>query len=433
MAVGALGLVACAAVRSGAGGGASDGGVTSPAEASAPSGPKCGATVTRIVDLSALAADVGAFGLYGVRLAVDATSIYFGYDHALMSVPIRGGQVVTRALLPEDPDELIVTSTNIVFPVRTGTGFDEAIFSVPIAGGSLTTLATVAPAANGALGFGADDRNVYFVDAQGTKRVAPDGGAVRVINDQVTSATAAGSIAVVGSDLVVPCCKSDLAQSTVGDVLSVPLDGGAPTTLATGQPNAWPLACGSDICWWTGETPFGEVGTSGPGAIARLAPDGGLMTLPNAPYFPWSFLFDGTDFFETVGCDVCDGTLLRIPASGAPVVAMGAGTFAAVDDECVYFSNPGGIYSVAKSYGDSAMDGGADGDAVPAGSVPCSQTLGPVDAGVPDVGPTRWCTPPSGCEPYAGGWACCFYGALGTTTCDLVGGSDAAGDAGEED
>lgn len=123
------------------------------------------------------------------------------------------------------------------------------------------------------------------------------------------------------------------------------------STLAMGQPNAsFPLACGEDICWWTGQTPFGVAGTSGPGFVARLAPDGGLKTLPNAPYSPWSFVFDGTDFFETVACDACFGTLLRVPASGAPVITMGEGTYAAVDDECVYFSNPTGIYSVQKSY-----------------------------------------------------------------------------------
>jgi hypothetical protein len=44
--------------------------------ASALSGPKCSSTQTTLVDLSALAADVGANALYGVHLAVDATNVY---------------------------------------------------------------------------------------------------------------------------------------------------------------------------------------------------------------------------------------------------------------------------------------------------------------------------------------------------------------------
>jgi hypothetical protein len=39
----------------------------------------------------------------------------------------------------------------------------------------------------------------------------------------------------------------------------------------------------------------------GPGAIERLDVSGKLTSLSQAPYFPRSLVFDGTDFFETVG------------------------------------------------------------------------------------------------------------------------------------
>jgi hypothetical protein len=171
-----------------------------------------------------------------------------------MSVPIRGGPVVTLARLPFDFQELIVIPTSIVFPDPTGNGRDQLILSVPIRSGSPVTLATVP---NGVAGFGADDQNVYFIDEDGTKSVALSGGEVHVVTDTVTSSTASG-LGVVGSNLIVPCCGSAGAvQSSVGNILGVPLDGGPPTTVATGQPNAsFPLACGSDICWWAGEAPF---------------------------------------------------------------------------------------------------------------------------------------------------------------------------------
>jgi hypothetical protein len=390
-----------------------------------------------------LAAETGANGLFGVDLAVDSTSVYFGYDSALMSVPIHGGPVTTLARLPFNLNRTpIVTSERVVFPVSTGTGTDDVILSVPVAGGSMVTLASVP---NGASGFGADSQTVYFIDQQGTKRVPLAGGDVEVITTQVTSANAGGQIAVIGGNLIVAGFTTvtlDAGEITLtlqtGDryIQSIPTDGGSPTTIATGQPNAsFPLACGADICWWSGATPVGVAGTSGPGNVARLAPDGGMTTLPGAPYAPWSFLFDGTDFFETVACDVCfGGPLLRIPASGAPVVTMGAGTYAAVDDTCVYYSTPDGIFSMAKTSGGNEPDGGAEAEAPPIGSVLCSASLGPVDAGTVDAGATQWCEPPHGCEPYGDGWACCFYDAIGNTSCDLIGNADAgAGDDGGSD
>ena len=161
-------------------------------------------------------------------------------------------------------------------------------------------------------------------------------------------------LAVVGSNLVV---------TAGGPVIAVPIGGGPPTTLAPQQPNAeFPMACGPDTCWWTGAPPS-AFGPTGPGYIARLR--AGSVTTISAPVYPWSIAFDGSNFFETVGCDLCSGTLLRISPSGTPPVTMTSAGFVAVDDECAYLSVvegfdlpsnadggiPGtGIYSVEKSY-----------------------------------------------------------------------------------
>jgi hypothetical protein len=151
-------------------------------------------------------------------------------------------------------------------------------------------------------------------------------------------------------------------------VLSVPVQGGPPTSLATNQPSAsFPMACGTDVCWYTGAA-ASAMGPTGPGFIARLAGD--AVTTLSGEVYPWSLVFDGSSFFETVGCDLCSGTLVRIPSTGAPPVKMVDAGFAAVDDECVYISVsagfdlpsaddggiPGsGIYSVPKSYSDPSL------------------------------------------------------------------------------
>jgi hypothetical protein len=99
-----------------------------------------------------------------------------------------------------------------------------------------------------------------------------------------------------------------------------------------------------------GATPNGVAGTSGPGAIERLNAGGKLTALAGAPYLPWSLVFDGSNFFETVACDICDGEMWRIPADGGPAVAMGSGSFVAVDDSCAYWSVLASIFSASKSY-----------------------------------------------------------------------------------
>jgi hypothetical protein len=379
---GATGAAASSMARSG------DGGPSGGA-----SGPKCGSTPTQLVDFNALANEVGAGGISATQLAVDTTSIYFVFGDALMRVPIRGGPAsVMVTLLPQvgqncDP---LATSTSVLLHHVVGDGTNEEVLSVPSHGGSATTLAT----SNGFVrGLATDGHGVYFVDSAGLKGVPVTGGNVQLLSDAIGSEPT--GVAVVGSNLV----------ATGGNVvLSVPIQGGPSTALGGQQPNAeFPMACGSDTCWWTG-APASAMGPTGPGYIARLA--NGSVTTISAPVYPWSLAFDGTNFFETVGCDLCSGTLLRIPPSGTSPVTMGSAGFVAVDDECAYLSVldgfdlpsaldggiPGtGIYSVEKSYaaptpagGDSEpTEGAAD-----SGTSGCPSSSG-IETGVePDGGAT---------------------------------------------
>jgi hypothetical protein len=314
------------------------------------SGPTCGATPTLLVDFQALVAQLGVSSYAAPALALDSKSIYFVFDDALMSVPIGGGPLVTMLQLPFPSNVVlqlapVVNSTSVLLDYPTGGARDQQIVSVPIDGGSATNLTV----SNGVITeFGADNQNLYFIDDDGAKSVPVGGGSVQLLTDQVTAANVTGSggaLAVVGSSLL----ATSSAQG--GSVMAVPLQGGAPTTLATQQPAAsFPMACGSDICWWTGSSSGNTAGSSGPGFIARLDASGNVTTLPQAPFFPWSLVFDGTDFFESVGCDVCDGSLVRIPAAGGPAVSMGMGSFIAVDASCAYWSSIAGISSALKSY-----------------------------------------------------------------------------------
>ena len=43
------------------------------------------------------------------------------------------------------------------------------------------------------------------------------------------------------------------------------------------------------------------------------------------------------------------------------------------------------------------------------GSTLCSLLSGPVDAGLEDAGPSRWCAPGQQCLMFNGGWTCCLH------------------------
>jgi hypothetical protein len=315
---------------------------------------RCGATLKQLVDFRAVATQTNSTGISaGTPLAVDATSLYFVMGYTLMQVPLDGGSPSVLAHLPDAQQllsqdiEPFVTSTNVLLHYIPASSNNEEIVAVPLQGGNPSVLTT---SSGRILGFAVSGPNVYFVDSSGAKTVPVSGGAVHLLTSQVASG--ASGLAVVGSEVVV--------TEGNGTIVGVPVAGGSPTTLATQQMNAsFPLACGSGVCWWTGAAPNPMV-TGGPGQIERLDADGGLTTIPGAPSYPWALAFDGTSFFEAVGCDVCPGSIVRVPISGTPA-SMTSGGFVAVDDQCIYFSTiqaypppPGGsgegIFSVTKSY-----------------------------------------------------------------------------------
>ena len=333
------------------------------ADVTAPVAAKCGATPTQLVDFNALATQNRVAFIGAMQLALDGTNVYFVFGDQLMRVPISGGAAL-GSKLGLDPNgfqswDPVATPAAVVlhYLVPGDVNSDERIVAVPPQGGTETVLAT----SHGSVwSLTADQNNAYFADSMGIQRVPLAGGDVQLLDAQASMGGAeVGGLAIVGSNVVATSAAQD------GEVIGVPIQRGTATILATGQPGArFPMACGSDTCWWEGgsETAMGAI--TAPGYIARLT-GAAVTTIPGRVY-PWSLTFDGSDFFETVGCDACAGTLVRIPASGAPPVEMGSAGFIAVDEQCAYFSVvlgdstlpsqtdgglPGtGIYSVVKSY-----------------------------------------------------------------------------------
>jgi len=219
-------------------------------------------------------------------------------------------QALAPPNLTQMNDPIATSESVLLHHVVGGSGSNEQIVSVRTQDGATTPLAM----SNGQIaGFAADDRNVYFADSGGVKSIAQGGGLIRLLSVNVTSHPS--GLAVVGANVFVTSAADEA-------VYGVPVQGGSPTTIAAMQFGAqFPLPCASDICWWTGGTSDPLAGPA-PGAIERLNSNGTITTIPGATAYPWSIAFDGSDFFETVGCDICPGSLIRIPSSGAGSTLM---------------------------------------------------------------------------------------------------------------
>jgi hypothetical protein len=138
-----------------------------------------------------------------------------------------------------------------------------------------------------------------------------------------------------------------------GGVQSLPLGASAAesaTTLATGLPNGGlaAAACGGEICWLN--EPYSVLMEIDPasGATRQIANLSNVLGSTN------NMVSDGTALFIEGGFDPSGArTIVRMSNDGAPplpvvTLADGGGTLA-VDDECVYFSSPTGISSLAKT------------------------------------------------------------------------------------
>jgi hypothetical protein len=355
-----IGVVACsgntalgpAASEAAVGSPGADAGATSPTPQAEPA---CSATPKQLLDFNVLARDLGASPSPEVSpLAVLGSSVYFVFDKAsmgggtLLSLPLQGGAYTALrngiAVLRIIDDPVATPTAVVLHEFPNDVTNDEEILAVSQPSGAPRILTT----SNGPVsGITANDSNVYFVDHDGLKSVPLAGGRAQLLSDAISDVTASG-LAVVGSNIVATTVAPDLTSS--GALYEVPLGGGSPTMLPTGQPsNFFPMACGSDVCWAMGP----DLGR-GPGFIARLS--GGAVTTISAATVPGSLSFDGTSFYATVGPD---GSLVRIPASGGPAVTMAGAYTAAVAGDCVYYMleqletgggiDPGsGIYVVRK-------------------------------------------------------------------------------------
>jgi hypothetical protein len=198
----------------------------------------------------------------GAGIAVDATHVYWTVDVAgtVMKVPIGGGAPITLASGQSSPFGIAVDAANVYWTTFVD---DGTVMSVPIGGGTLVTLAI---GQSNPMGITSDATNVYWADFGTGAKNYSDGAVMAVpIGGGAPTTLATGAyaacVAVNATDLFwnwdtiakLPLQDGGLSTtlSTIpggglaldstqiywvptGGPVSLPLDGGTPTVLATG-------------------------------------------------------------------------------------------------------------------------------------------------------------------------------------------------------
>lgn len=323
-----------------------------------PDNGRCGPTPRALVADLAFAGDAGGSVQAQITsMVLDGSDLYFvvgpqpapgnpaqaaaGMAGAVMRVStyggtpaaIAGGYAFVRPALT--PSTVILAETTV-----SGTG-EVDIATVPRGGGTQTTLATL----TGTALFSppvTDGTSIYFGDGSGLESVPLAPPSTPVTPTRLSPASV-NNLAVFGQSL--------LMLFPTGDIESLPLgagDAGVETSLGTSLPSTPQtlIACGSDACWLAGAD-IDEIAPAG-GAVATTA----TVTGPVAA--PTGLVFDGMNFFVvgTAGTSTGTAAIARVPRQGGPqvvVATLPSSGPIAVDDACVYFATPTGIFSLQKN------------------------------------------------------------------------------------
>jgi hypothetical protein len=258
-----------------------------------PDGAYCDAHVSAVVplpspvDAAAVSVPPGATlvasGLEGiVAVAVDATNVY-ALASELLAVPKAGGSPVVLAR--SQGFHLAVDSARAVVSTLGG------LSTVPIGGGAVTPLA---PTTNLVDGLAIDAANAYYASGDRTQIVVssvPLGGGA-----MTTLATAPPRGIDVGTPFEsVATDGTNVYFLTSDSVMKVPLSGGAPVALATGQSTLTTIATDGQNVYWAANT-----------AILKVPVGGGTpVTLGQDPNGAPTFLdVDGDELYYVTGVSV---------------------------------------------------------------------------------------------------------------------------------
>lgn len=252
-------------------------------------------------------------------IAVDANYAYWtsvtssGFPGFIMKVPLDGGTPITLASVTCLPMGLKVNATSVFFMCDTlatawGTGVDtNYVMSVPRQGGTPTTLV----AEEGyALDLAIDGANIYW--SHGPPSYVSNGETVSPIDGRLEKAPLGGgaqatlasglwqpdSIVVDGATLF----WTDFMSSVV---MSIPIEGGVPTTLASlSAAGSWGIAVDASSVYYADR----EQGT-----VMKVCRGGGEpKTLATGQDVPHSVAVDATSIYWLNGLYSNEGQVMKL-------------------------------------------------------------------------------------------------------------------------
>lgn len=332
------------------GGGSGNGGIGVPGHGSPPlsvAPPGGGACVSSGRSLVTLASPE-AYTPAG--LAVDATRVYWGAGpYGVVETPLDGGTLVTLAT--GTADFVALDATNVYWTSASGTpGVFSDLLSMPLAGGAISTLSSL-QGEYGVRGLavlplpltsGANASHVSWNTDFGVQSVPVGGGAPSTLSTPTTS----GDYGIAVDTTRAYWTDLGDGSETGGSIHAAPLDGsGPPVALATGLNNPMAIAVDASNVYWTSNGGIYSVPVGGgtPTTIASgQANPGGIATDGVSVYWVnWGY--------ETSPpAPACNGSIVRAGAPGVKATlggvpttlasCLGGGDHIAVDATSVYFT-----------------------------------------------------------------------------------------------